>query len=1320
MDRTAVRITLFTSLLLCAASGQAGKEQDVDIYSFHINSTVTSRYAITVITSRVANRLNESKEIHFEVKIPKNAFISKFRMTIEEKTYDGVVKKKEEAQQQYSDAVSRGESAGMISSVGRTLEEFKTSVTVAALSKVTFELTYEELLQRRHGKYDLLIHTQPMQPVADFKIDVYIKENPDISFLEVKGDLYTDELANAVTTTRSGKEAWIHFYPTSDQQTKCLRCTADGLDGDLIITYDVERTNPNGDIQIMNDYFVHFFAPANLVRIPKNVIFIIDRSGSMHGRKIQQTRSALDQILGDLDSDDHFGLILFDSRVDVWKPELIQATSSNVNLAKQFVKTIQARGATDINSAVLKGVEMLNKHQREGSASILILLTDGAPNEGESDPARIRVNVKEAIGGKFPLYSLGFGFDVNYDFLEKMALENSGLARRIYEDSDASDQLQGFYKEVATPLLSDLELLYEGASNLTETAYSMYYNGSEIIVAGEITNNSLESFKVEVVAFSRSNKVTYEEDVSLKALPDVEPQHENFTRRVWAYLKVKQLLKKELTLTGEEKEKAKKEALDLSLQYSFVTPLTSMVVTKPQKSDTQIAHKPEERGVRGERGRVGYGQAFSPGGYGTVGAGYGGAAGLGAAGGYGGAGGGYGGAVAGYGGAGGGYGGAGAGYGGVGGGYATVGAGYGGAAGLGAAGGYGGAGGGYGGAGAGYGGAGAGYGGVGGGYATVGGGYGGVGGGYGGIGAGHGEVGGGYGKVGAGYGGVGYGTVGAGYGGVGGGHGTVGVGRAGAAYGTVGAGYGTVGAGYGTVGAGRAGAAYGTVGAGYGTVGAGGGYGGVEGGYGRVGAGVGGVGGGGGLGGVGAGGVGGGYGGVGAGYGGVEGGYGGVGAGVGGVGYGGVGAGYGGVEGGYGGVGAGVGGAGYGGAGYGGVGAGVGGAGGGYGGVGAGVGGAGYGGVGGVAGGGYGGVGGGGRVEYGGGAGGGVGAGVGGVGGGAFGGGRVEYGGGAGVGYGALSPVLTGQQGPPGQPGSYGHPGFSAYPGGGRVPYGQAVHVVPYGGGGGRVQYGQAVPMVPYGGGGGSRLVAGGGYAGGITQISSASVVTGGGSRLVAGGGYSARIIDFSDFAAVKSVRFLSPSSGQSKPLCYDVPSASKLLLLKDLSSGFSMSGELTQSGTGFDQIALHYKTDHHLSVSTADINFSDGQKAFRLVWGQVPTVHQADGVSVILRDSELDVTLGGVRVVILLHKEGGNVFLWPAVRQQPKHGSLQGILAKTSLQYEELPGFIIKISDQEEAASLSTAKDYRLSSAPIVGCWLVRLQFALQGELSDFTVAQL
>uniref|UniRef100_A0A3Q3L1N4 VIT domain-containing protein n=1 Tax=Labrus bergylta TaxID=56723 RepID=A0A3Q3L1N4_9LABR len=142
---------------------EATPSDDWDIYSFHINSTVSSRYATTVITSRVANRMDESKEIEFQVRIPKNAFISKFRMFIDGQAYDGVVKSKEAAKQQYTDAVSQGQSAGIVSSVGRTLEEFKTSVNVAAHKKVTFELTYEELLKRKLGKYELQIHARPMQ-----------------------------------------------------------------------------------------------------------------------------------------------------------------------------------------------------------------------------------------------------------------------------------------------------------------------------------------------------------------------------------------------------------------------------------------------------------------------------------------------------------------------------------------------------------------------------------------------------------------------------------------------------------------------------------------------------------------------------------------------------------------------------------------------------------------------------------------------------------------------------------------------------------------------------------------------------------------------------------------------------------------------------------------------------------------------------------------------------------------------------------------------------------------------------------------------------
>ncbi|XP_026017029.1 inter-alpha-trypsin inhibitor heavy chain H3-like isoform X1 [Astatotilapia calliptera] len=590
MGRTVVQLTLI-GLQLALTSTLLNKD-DWDVYSFHINSTVTSRYATTVITSRVANRMDESKEIEFHVRIPKNAFISKFQMFIDGQVYDGVVKAKEQAQQQYTEAVSRGESAGLVSSVGRTLEEFKTSVTVAAHKKVTFELTYEELMKRTHGKYELQIHARPMQPVRDFKVDVYIHEEAGINFIDVKGGLSTKALANAITKTHVNKQAWVYFYPTVAQQTTCDNCGEQGMNGDLVIVYDVNRNNGLGDIKKSAGYFVHHFAPSNLPRISKNVVFVIDKSGSMQGRKIEQTRIALIHILNDLAEDDHFGLITFDGNIFPWKLELVQSNSKNVESAKNFARNIQAGGYTDINQALLQGANMLNRHDREGSASILILLTDGQPTKGVTNLEKIQSNVREAVAGKFPVYCLGFGFDVDFEFLKKMSLQNNGVARRIYVDSDADLQLKGFYEEVATPLLTDVTMIYVGGTNLTQTNFSQYYNGSEIVVAGQITDNDTETFTPQVVAISSNRRLVFSDPNGI--VESGGSVSDDLIQRVWAYLTVKQLLDKELQLSGPEKEQVKKEALSLSLKYSFVTPLTSMVVTKPLGETIHVLHKPKE------------------------------------------------------------------------------------------------------------------------------------------------------------------------------------------------------------------------------------------------------------------------------------------------------------------------------------------------------------------------------------------------------------------------------------------------------------------------------------------------------------------------------------------------------------------------------------------------------------------------------------------------------------------------------------------------------------------------------------------------------
>ncbi|XP_011222924.1 inter-alpha-trypsin inhibitor heavy chain H4 isoform X2 [Ailuropoda melanoleuca] len=598
-------ISLLLLSLLAALHTTTARKNDIDIYSLTVDSKVSSRFAHTVITSRVVNKADTMQEATFQVELPRRAFITNFSMIIEGVTYPGIIKKKAAAQEQYSAAVARGESAGLVKAAGRKTEQFQVSVSVAPTAKVTFELVYEELLKRHLGAYELLLKVQPQQLVKHLQMDIHIFEPQGISFLETESTFMTNELADALTVSQNKTKAHIQFKPVLSQQ-KSSGQQDTVLDGNFIVRYDVNRTISGGSIQIENGYFVHYFAPEGLPTIPKNVIFVIDKSGSMSGRKMQQTREALIKILDDLSPKDQFNLISFSGDAAQWKPLLVPASAENVNQARSYAAGIQAHGGTDINEAVLMAVQLLNSAKQkelmpEGTVSLIILLTDGDPTMGETNPARIQRNVKEAIDGQYSLFCLGFGFDVSYAFLEKLALDNGGLARRIYEDSDSALQLQDFYEEVANPLLT--AVTFEYPSNVVEEVsqdnFRLLFKGSEIVVAGKLRDQSPDVLSAKVrgqlhmqnITFQTESRVTEQE----KEFQSPKYIFHSFMERLWAYLTIQQLLEQMVSASATEKQALETRALNLSLHYCFVTPLTSMVVTKPDgRERSEVAEKPVE------------------------------------------------------------------------------------------------------------------------------------------------------------------------------------------------------------------------------------------------------------------------------------------------------------------------------------------------------------------------------------------------------------------------------------------------------------------------------------------------------------------------------------------------------------------------------------------------------------------------------------------------------------------------------------------------------------------------------------------------------
>ncbi|XP_078365409.1 LOW QUALITY PROTEIN: inter-alpha-trypsin inhibitor heavy chain H4-like [Oculina patagonica] len=561
--------------------------------SLHVASKISSRFANTLVTSTLENKSPKKQEAKFVVQLSDTAFISNFSMVVNGKHYIGKVKEKDAAKDEYEKAKNDSRNSGLVSSseqAVRGMDVFVIAINVAPNSSAEFRLNYQQLLVRRKGDYEQVISIRPKQIVPVLKVVVDIEEPQALSYVDVMkirknpSDKATKGNPLAVVTKPSPKSAHIEYSPSEDEQRNLGSA---GIDGDFIIRYDVAHGNDAGIIQILGSHFVQYFSPSGLNPLAKNIVFVIDISGSMGGQKIEQTRQAMFTILNQLRTSDSFNIVLFNAGTVQWRSSASLATSDNIQAGRAFVdERVKAGGGTNINDALILGLQLL---RNTVNSPVVLFLTDGDPTAGETNTKTIRANVRKANDIEASIFALGFGSSLNFDFLTALSVENGGSSRRIYTGKDAASQLEGFYDEISTPLLLQVRFEYPtdivDDSKVTASAFSQYYDGSELVVSGKIKEGVTSSrlMSVNVRGKSGSNPVTYTLSRTLQNLtvPSDKVLNEDFTERLWAYMRIKQLLIK-LLITDDTTEKArlKKQALQMSLQYNFVTPLTSFVVVQ--------------------------------------------------------------------------------------------------------------------------------------------------------------------------------------------------------------------------------------------------------------------------------------------------------------------------------------------------------------------------------------------------------------------------------------------------------------------------------------------------------------------------------------------------------------------------------------------------------------------------------------------------------------------------------------------------------------------------------------------------------------------
>ena len=331
---------------------------------------------------------------------------------------------------------------------------------------------------------------------------------------------------------------------------------------------------------------------------PKTVIFVIDRSGSMAGKKIEQARKALKSVLNNLREDDLFNIIVYDDRVESFRPELERYRSRSREEAERFVDNIREGGSTNIDSALKEALGMIRDDSRP---SYILFLTDGLPTSGETQELKIADNCRHANTRRARLFCFGVGFDVNARLLDRLSGGNSGTSEYVKPDEDIEAHVGRFYAKMTSPVLADLHIELAGIDvNRTYPGdLPDLFEGGQIIWVGRYRQSGRTTLKItgKVSGERRSFEFPAELEDSGRG-----STHE-FVERIWATRRVGYLID-QIDMSGQNRELID-ELVSLSTRYGILTPYTAFLADErvPLHTAFQNVDQAQRLAGRPQRGQ---------------------------------------------------------------------------------------------------------------------------------------------------------------------------------------------------------------------------------------------------------------------------------------------------------------------------------------------------------------------------------------------------------------------------------------------------------------------------------------------------------------------------------------------------------------------------------------------------------------------------------------------------------------------------------------------------------------------------------------------
>jgi len=538
---------------------------------FHrVEAKVRDQVATTTVDQEFFNPNDRQFEGTYLFPVPTGAHLDKFSMEVNGQQVEAQLLPADKARQIYEDIVRKHRDPALLEYLGRDV--FKVRIfPIEPHSTKRVKLAYTQLLKSDAGLigylYPLNTEKYSAQPIPTVSLKLDLESRRPLK------SIYSP--SHNVEIHRHGDhQATIGFEakdvkPDTDFQ---LFFAAEG--GDVGVNLMTCRTGSD------DGYFLLLAAPAFELKektvVAKDIALVLDTSGSMAGKKLEQAKKALQFCIENLNASDRFEVIRFSTESEPLFGKLVEATPANRERAGQFVRELKPIGGTALQDALLKA--LATRPSSSDRPCFVIFLTDGLPTVGETDNDRIVTAVKGASGTGTRVFCFGIGHDVNTHLLDRITETTQATSAYVLPEEDLEVKVSNFFSKIKEPILANVKLTFPDAVRVTKLYPSPVpdlFKGEQIVLAGRYGGHGTGALVLEGNINGAGQKSTF--DVRF---PESAPEQE-FIPRLWATRRIGYLLD-EIRLHGEHAE-LRDEVTDLARKYGIVTPYTAYLIHEDEQ-----------------------------------------------------------------------------------------------------------------------------------------------------------------------------------------------------------------------------------------------------------------------------------------------------------------------------------------------------------------------------------------------------------------------------------------------------------------------------------------------------------------------------------------------------------------------------------------------------------------------------------------------------------------------------------------------------------------------------------------------------------------